>query len=185
MADRRQGPSRAHPPQRDLRPQRGAGVPGERRRDPQEDVVRRRPEDPGLLLPQPDDPEERGATGVQSSAWATYPSGCRGAVAERTVVRMRGRRLGIAGIKGIMGITGITAVALLGLGSVTVPATAAASRTYSPPYSAGPQGGDSNNFISNDPTTGRVTVARAYPSPGAFNCAGKGGFAYDRIRPKV
>jgi len=89
------------------------------------------------------------------------------------------------GIAGITGITGITAVALLGLGSVTVPATAAASRTYSPPYSAGPQGGDSNNFISNDPTTGRITVARAYPSPGAFNCAGKGGFAYDRIRPKV
>ena len=66
-----------------------------------------------LFISSPDDPEERGATGVQSSAWATYPSGCRGAVAERTVVRMRGRRLGIAGIKGIMGITGITAVAVL------------------------------------------------------------------------
>lgn len=48
--------------------------------------------------------------------------------------------------------------------------------TYAPPFTAGPSGGDAFNYRSVDPQ-GRITVLRAYPQPGAFNCGGAGGWA--------
>ena len=54
-----------------------------------------------------------------------------------------------------------------------------------PPYQAGPQGGDQFNVVQADPSQGRITIARAYPEPGAFNCAGNGGYAYFLVRPTL
>jgi plastocyanin len=68
---------------------------------------------------------------------------------------------------------------------ISLPAHAAPTTTFTPPYSPGPHGGDQYNWISTDPTSGRVSAARAYPYPGAFNCAGSGGYAYLRLRPVV
>ena len=45
-------------------------------------------------------------------------------------------------------------------------------------FEAGPSGGDGQNYKSVDPATGRVTVVRHNPAPGAVNCGGSGGYAY-------
>lgn len=58
---------------------------------------------------------------------------------------------------------------------------AGADTAYHPPFEAGPQGGDGNNQIMTDPSTGRVTIVRANVSPGAFNCGGNGPFAFLRV----
>ena len=45
-------------------------------------------------------------------------------------------------------------------------------------FTPGPSGGDGQNYKSADPATGRVTVIRHNPAPGAVNCGGSGGYAY-------
>lgn len=47
-------------------------------------------------------------------------------------------------------------------------------------FVAGPSGGDGQNTKIVDPPSGRVTVVRHNPVPGAFNCGGSGGYAYLR-----
>lgn len=62
---------------------------------------------------------------------------------------------------------------------------ASAPGTYTAPFQSGPHGGDQYNIVNENPTTGRVTVLRASPFPGAFNCAGQGGFADLRLTTAV
>ena len=62
-------------------------------------------------------------------------------------------------------------------GHGAIAASSGGGTTVSPPYQSGPQGGDQYNVIQADPSSGTVTIARAYPYPGAFNCAGNGGYA--------
>jgi plastocyanin len=62
---------------------------------------------------------------------------------------------------------------------------ASAPGTYTAPFQAGPKGGDQYNVVNEQPAQGRVSIARAYPFPGAFNCAGQGGFASLRVSPAV
>ncbi len=79
---------------------------------------------------------------------------------------------------------GIAALGAAGLLAAFVPAATAGgrpARTFVPPYRAGPSGGDQYNVVVADPSSGEVAVTRAYPYPGAFNCAGSGGFAYLRV----
>jgi hypothetical protein len=54
--------------------------------------------------------------------------------------------------------------------------TQTGTKTYSSPFRAGPQGGDSFSYHSADPS-GTVTVGRAYPVPGAINCTKGGPYA--------
>ncbi len=74
----------------------------------------------------------------------------------------------------------VTAAALLVAGAVDGTA-AGPHTTFSPPYAMGAKGGDEWNSVSAEPANGRVTVGRASPTPGAFNCAGAGGFATLRV----
>ena len=64
-------------------------------------------------------------------------------------------------------------------------AVAAGGQTLTPPYQAGPHGGDQFNVVNTDPKSGRVTVLRAYPEPGAFNCGGQGGWADLVVTPTL
>ena len=82
-------------------------------------------------------------------------------------------------------VVGSLLAGLAGLAWSPALAATATTTTFTPPYSAGPHGGDQYNLISLDPASGRVSAARAYPYPGAFNCAGAGGYAYLRLRPVV
>jgi hypothetical protein len=61
-------------------------------------------------------------------------------------------------------------------------ALADTATTYTPSsYGVGPVGPDASvdqwNVINTDAATGRVTLARAYPIPGTFSCAGAGPYA--------
>lgn len=64
-------------------------------------------------------------------------------------------------------------------------ASAASAKAYAPPYKLGPSGGDSFNVMHNDPTTGRIAVARAYPIPAGISCGGASAYQQQRIRHKV
>jgi hypothetical protein len=64
-------------------------------------------------------------------------------------------------------------------------ARTAASKTYGPPYTEGPSGGDNWNFIQADAASGRVTVFRFYPQPGSIGCGGAGGFASLQVAHRV
>lgn len=64
--------------------------------------------------------------------------------------------------------------------SLAVPGGAhAASKTILPPYLAGPQGGDTYNYINADTSTGDMTVLRYYPIPTStgLGCGGNAGYA--------
>lgn len=69
--------------------------------------------------------------------------------------------------------------ALATVALVPAGAHAETSTTYSAPYSAGPRGGDTYNYVSADAATGRVTVFRLQPPipNGGLGCAGKAGYA--------
>src|SRR5947208_765124 len=73
---------------------------------------------------------------------------------------------------------------MLGVGAIAARATSPAT-VFHPPYSMGAKGGDQWNTVVTDANGGRVTVARAYPVAGAFNCASAGGFATLRIAAVV
>lgn len=76
----------------------------------------------------------------------------------------------------------VIVVAAAALAAVTLAgAPASAIGEFRPPYANGPQGGDSSNFMQRDAASGRITVLRAYPQPGAFNCGGAGGFSSWRV----
>jgi hypothetical protein len=58
------------------------------------------------------------------------------------------------------------------------PAADAKQRTYGKSsYRDGPSGGDGENYIRRDRSLAWITVVRANPVAGAFNCSGTGGFA--------
>jgi hypothetical protein len=64
--------------------------------------------------------------------------------------------------------------------SLAVPSGAhAASTTFLPPYQAGPQGGDTYNYINADTSNGQMVLARYYPTPTTtgLGCDGHAGFA--------
>ena len=66
------------------------------------------------------------------------------------------------------------------LAATMVPGGArAATTSFPPPYKAGPQGGDANNYYSSDPSTGDMTVVRvALQGPsGGLGCGGSAGFS--------
>jgi hypothetical protein len=58
---------------------------------------------------------------------------------------------------------------LLALGGGTGAVADSTTKTYQPPFKAGPAGGDTYNYRNADPN-GRVTVARAYPVPAVVGC---------------
>lgn len=69
---------------------------------------------------------------------------------------------------------------LLALGAMLLPFGAQAhSTTVTPPWSAGPTGGDQYNQVRSDPATGDMTVLRAQPAgiSGGLGCGGSGGYA--------
>lgn len=70
-------------------------------------------------------------------------------------------------------------VILAAAAMLAAPAGARAGTTSYEPgsYALGPAGGDQWNRSMADPATGEMTVVRANPTPGAFNCGGAGGFA--------
>jgi plastocyanin len=78
-----------------------------------------------------------------------------------------------------------TVAALGAVVGAAIPLDAAAAGTYTAPFQAGPQGGDSSNVVKEDPAHGRVTVVRVHPNVGVFNCAGQGGFADLRVATAV
>src|SRR5687768_1834424 len=51
------------------------------------------------------------------------------------------------------------------------------SKTYQPPFAAGPQGGDSFSYRSANTADGRVLVGRAYPVFNPIQCGPGGAFA--------
>src|SRR5207237_9995963 len=131
-----------------------------------------RPEDPRRVLPRPDDAQGAGAARREPAARSPHPPPAPRAAAQGRVVRVR------------RGLLLVALVAALGLG--LVPAFGAGpSSTFKPPSGPGPKGGDQYNFVTADPGSGRVSVARVSPYPGAFNCSGAGGFAYLRLQPVV
>lgn len=73
------------------------------------------------------------------------------------------------------------AAALATLAATLVAAAPAGATltTLTPPYAAGPRGGDSFNIVHADPTTGEVAILRANPVPINSNlgCSGAGGWA--------
>ncbi|GAC1418249.1 MAG: hypothetical protein NVSMB57_12980 [Actinomycetota bacterium] len=77
------------------------------------------------------------------------------------------------------------------LAATMVPGGASAATTsLAPPYKAGPQGGDANNYFSSDPSTGDMTVVRlAFQGPsGGLGCGGSAGFsnfAVDTTAPEA
>lgn len=75
-------------------------------------------------------------------------------------------------------------VACAALAAVALPGSPSrASTDYSPAvYELGPKGGDAFNVVLQTKEAGRVSVVRAYPIPGAFNCGGSGGFGAFRVR---
>jgi len=75
--------------------------------------------------------------------------------------------------------------ALGALIGAALPFDATATGTYTAPFQAGPQGGDSHNVVKETPANGRVAVVRVQPLPSAFNCAGQGGFADLRVATNV
>jgi hypothetical protein len=84
-------------------------------------------------------------------------------------------------------------LAVLGLALVVstspVQAGGAGGTTYKAPFTQGPSGPDPKvdqwNYLSADPATGTITVVRYNPTPGAFNCAGNGGYDYLRVTHTV
>lgn len=71
-------------------------------------------------------------------------------------------------------------ILLAALLSLAVPTSGHAAGTkFSPPYKAGPSGGDTYNYISSDPASGDMTVVRYYPIPTStgLGCGGNAGFA--------
>jgi plastocyanin len=81
-------------------------------------------------------------------------------------------------------LLGAAVAAVGGAVGAAVPLDAAGG-TYTAPFQAGPSGGDQYNVVREMPAQGRVAVLRAYPFPGAFNCAGQGGFADLRLTTVV
>jgi hypothetical protein len=81
-------------------------------------------------------------------------------------------------MKKLLAVAALSAVALVSFG-------ARADAAYGPSaYVPGPAGGDQFNFRNVDAASGRITVVRAYPQPGSFNCAGAGGYAtFDVVHP--
>jgi hypothetical protein len=81
-------------------------------------------------------------------------------------------------------LTAVLAALPFGSGAV-----AATSATYSAPYEAGPTGPPSSvdpwNVIMADPAAGSILLARAYPVPGTFSCAGAGPYANFVVRHSV
>lgn len=71
--------------------------------------------------------------------------------------------------------------AILVLVATIVAPPASAATTYTAPYPVGPTGGDSFNRVIVDAAAGRITIIRYNPIPGAFNCAGAGGYARFRL----
>ena len=58
--------------------------------------------------------------------------------------------------------------------------------THEPPYEAGPQGGDSWNYIYSDPSTGRIGILRGYPIYNPISCTdSKGGYVSLRVKHHV
>jgi hypothetical protein len=53
--------------------------------------------------------------------------------------------------------------------------------TYGAPFALGPSGGDDSNVVQTE-EDGRVTVVRAYPSPGGISCVGRAGYARLEVR---
>jgi hypothetical protein len=80
----------------------------------------------------------------------------------------------------------VAAVAAPGV-SASLPQAQAgvAGAQYGPPYQAGPQGGDQFNTVTVDPGQGTVTILRAYPFVGVFNCGGTGGYGSLKVTPTL
>jgi hypothetical protein len=72
------------------------------------------------------------------------------------------------------------AIVVAGLLGVPATSQAAPSKTYGPPFSLGPTGGDADGFSSADPG-GRIIVGRMYPAPGPISCPGRGQYATFKI----
>ena len=76
----------------------------------------------------------------------------------------------------VLATRGLTAVLALAALVTAGPATAGSHRVYHAPFKVGPSGGDSFSYHSAG-SDGTVTVARAYPVPGAINCTKGGPYA--------
>ncbi len=68
------------------------------------------------------------------------------------------------------------AAAVLAVGFLMAHTDGGTATVYTPPFAAGPSGGDQYNLVQTS-EDGRITVGRAYPVPSAIGCSGRAGYA--------